>query len=30
MYLELDRDTGKMKEWKLPIGSGIRGKMGIS
>ena len=28
MYLELDRDTGKMKEWKLPVGSETRGKNG--
>ena len=28
MYLELDRDTGKMTEWKLPVGSATRGKNG--
>ena len=28
MYLELDRDTGKIKEWKLPIGCEMRGKNG--
>ena len=28
MYLSLDRETGKMEEWKLPAGSANRGKNG--
>lgn len=28
MYLSLDRETGKMKEWRLPMGSVNRGKNG--
>lgn len=28
MFLSLDRDTGKMEEWKLPMGNAMRGKNG--
>ncbi len=28
MYLSLDEETGKMEEWKLPMGSANRGKNG--
>lgn len=28
MYLSLDRETGEMKEWELPVGSEKRGKNG--
>lgn len=28
MFLSLDRETGKMEEWKLPVGNAMRGKNG--
>ena len=28
MYLSLDKETGKMEEWKSPVGSEMRGKNG--